>query len=164
MQLLSFLNWSDGTSLGKDPSDITTDDELVKVAPSSGSMNEQDKSHVVLRRYDKLNDVETSQLLISGLYILKKMGKDGLRNFWTKSSSQERASLLQMIHLACSHFTSAKKAVTATRKKVKELLGFSPSCFIIWNNAFHHNITPQKRKLNSLRCLCVSTKGFWLVG
>lgn len=96
---------------------MADEDGLVK-ASQSGANTEADKSNVVLRRYDKLNDVETSQLLISGLYLLKSFTQDGLRNFWGRSTAQERASLLQMIHLACTHFTNARKNSTITRKKV----------------------------------------------
>ena len=90
-------------------------------ASISGNGTEAAKSNVVLRRYDKLNDLETSQLLLSGLYVLKSMGKEGLKNFWARGTSQERAGLLQMIHLACSHFTNARKNSTITRKKVNKL-------------------------------------------
>jgi len=114
-----FFYCRDAQSLAKVPSDILLDDELKIVPP--GSTTEADKSNVVLRRYDKLNEAETSQLLVSGLYVLKTMGRDGLRTYWSKSSTQERASLLQMIHLACSHFTTAKKNSTITRKKVSRL-------------------------------------------
>ncbi|CAG7817944.1 unnamed protein product [Allacma fusca] len=107
----------DGQSIGKESSELAEEDGLLK-ATQSGANTEADKSNVVLRRYDKLNDVETSQLLISGLYLLKTIGQEGLRNFWMKSTIQERASLLQMIHLACAHFTNARKNSTITRKKV----------------------------------------------
>lgn len=109
-------DFRDGTSIGKESSEIIPDDELAK--PATGSTVEQDKSNVVLRRYDKLNEAETSQLLVSGLYILKKMGKDGVKIYWSKSNAQERSSLLQMIHIACTHFTSAMKTGTSIRKKV----------------------------------------------
>ncbi len=104
----------------KEPSDEGDAETSVSFKPlsQSGATTDMDKSNVVLRRYDKLNEMETSQLLVSGLYLLKNMGKDGLKVFWNKSTPRERASLLQMVHLACIHFTNARKNSTITRKKV----------------------------------------------
>ena len=127
--IIIFMYVRDGQSIVKEPSDILLDDELKIVQP--GSTTEADKSNVVLRRYDKLNEAETSQLLVSGLYVLKTMGRDGLRVFWSKSSGQERAALLQMIHLACSHFTTARKNSTITRKKVCHVIGFKNILFFL---------------------------------
>lgn len=108
----------------KEPSDEGDAETTVSISckplSQSGATTDVDKSNVVLRRYDKLNEMETSQLLVSGLYLLKNMGKDGLKSFWNKSTPRERASLLQMVHLACIHFTNARKNSTITRKKVRD--------------------------------------------
>lgn len=60
-------------------------------------------------------------MLVGGLYILKKMGNDRLRIFWNRSSTQERASLLQMVLLACVQFTNARKNSTITKTKVSDI-------------------------------------------
>jgi len=115
---MDFCICSDTSSIMKVPSE-EGEGESGSFKPSSFGTANADKSNVVLRRYDKLNDVETSQLLVSGLYLLKNMDSGDLKNFWGKSSSQERSSLMQMIHLACIHFTSLRRSNTITRKKVR---------------------------------------------
>jgi hypothetical protein len=106
-------------SLVKESSDDgDVDSHSMKRVSSTVASNDMDKGNVVLRRYDKLSDIESSPLLVSGLYILKTMGNDRLRVFWNRSTTQERASLLQMVYLACVQFTNARKNSTITKTKV----------------------------------------------
>jgi hypothetical protein len=117
---MSFFDCRDTQSMLKEPSDEGEgDSQSIKRLTTT---IQDDKSNVVQRRYDKLADDETRPLLVGGLYLLKKIGKIGkIGMFWNRSIPQERASLLQMVHLACVNFTNARKNSTITKTKVSPI-------------------------------------------
>lgn len=123
MNYLTIIDcFSETQSMIKEPSDEGDLDSQSMKRLTNATIGDADRSNrEVQRRYDKLADEETRPLLVGGLYILKKMGNDRLRVFWGRSSAQERASLLQMVHLACCQFTNARKNSTITKTKVRKV-------------------------------------------
>ncbi|XP_035712502.1 dedicator of cytokinesis protein 9 isoform X5 [Folsomia candida] len=113
----TIVNEGGSNGSGETQSEGDPDSQSMKRV-ANATIGDADKSNIVQRRYDRLADDETRPLLVGGLYILKKMGNDRLRIFWNRSSTQERASLLQMVLLACVQFTNARKNSTITKTKI----------------------------------------------